>query len=498
MKKMGAGFIIGVIIFHSMQGIAFGNIVNDCKENGVYNEAYGVAVTPDGDVVVVGVYHERGEYIIRIQKYNGSNGNILWQTDFGEFPFNVGKAVVVDGNGDIYIGGIVGKEIPGVPLLQTDYIIIKYDENGNKIWSETYNKGFSDFLSDIGINYEGNLYVTGMSLYFNVSSNNVIDMDFWTLKINSSNGKVIKEDVFDKDIDSAFGLDVKGNDVVVAGGISNHTNTSIIRFCTIKYDSGLNKKWIKYYYENKSCAASDAVILSDGSIAVTGYENSGGKYFEDIITILYDSEGNIIPGWPKKDENPNKDDASTIATDSNNNIIIAGYKTENGKEKWYIAKYDVTGKLLWNKLEDINGEIKRIALDSKDNIVAAGYKVENENHEYCIRKYDSNGNLLWEVGKPVIEIGKIYGGIGISAIVKNNGTADAYNISWSIDVEGYFVGMGKYKSGTIPYIPAGDEVKIKNPLIFGFGPGVITVTVGNTIKVATCYLLGPLVLVIFQ
>jgi len=362
------------------------------------DELYGLAVDDAGNVITVGQHYDGTKYVIRLQKYDGDTGKITWQTDFDEYPTNVGKAVVTDGN-YIYVGGVVGKEIAGIPIPETDYIIIKYDSNGNKIASKTYDNGFADFLMDMGVDEKGYIYATGMTLYIDISSQQLSNVDFWTIKVNPGNLQKVKEDIFDSAIDAAFGMDVRGNDVVVTGAVQQE-NSNVSKFLTIKYYTDLNVIWQKEYYNDKTCSASDAAILSDDSIAVSGYEITDNINAEDFITLVYSPAGEIKSGWPRVEMDDYKDDALSIACDSSNNIIVGGYRTIKVNnafhERWYMVKYSSSGSAIWDKMDDVEGEIKRVVVDSENDIIAAGYKMEGGMEKYCIRKYSPDGDKIWE------------------------------------------------------------------------------------------------------
>jgi len=362
------------------------------------DELYGLAIDDAGNIITVGQHYDGEKYVIRVQKYDGNTGKITWQTDFDEYATNVGKAVVVDGD-YIYVGGVVGKEIAGIPIPQTDYIIIKYDSNGNEIASKTYDNGFADFLMDMGVDENGNIYATGMTLYIDISSQQLTNVDFWTIKVNPNNLQKVKEDIFDSAIDAAFGIDVRGNNIVVAGAVQEE-NSNISKFLTVKYDTDLDVVWQREYYNNKISSASDAVILPDGSIAVTGYELTDDMKVEDFLTLVYSSTGTIKSGWPRVEMNDYKDDALSIDADSNDNIVVGGYRTIKVNnafhERWYLIKYNRNGGVIWDKMDDVEGEIKRIVVDSQNNIIAAGYKMVGGEEKYCIRKYTPDGDKIWE------------------------------------------------------------------------------------------------------
>jgi len=79
----------------------------------------------------------------------------------------------------------------------------------------------------------------------------------------------------------------------------------------------------------------------------------------------------------------------------------------------------------------------------------------------------------------------IKGGLGVKAVIKNDGTTDANNIPWQIHVEGGMLGMiNKTVNGTVD-IPAGDTVTVKTGLLLGFGPFSIIAKVAGEEQTAT-------------
>jgi len=375
--------------------ISFTPVLGVFNESGastmvIQNEIYGLAVDSHGNVVVVGQYDTGSKFIMRMQKYDGATGKLIWQRDYDESSTNIGKAVAIDSNDNIYVGGIVGKTIANVELPSTDYILIKYDKNGNEMWSKTYNKHFADFLMDAGVDEDENILLTGMTLAFDVTSQQLTNVNFWTIKANAATGNMITQNEYDKEkLDAAFGMDVRGSDVVVAGSVEEN---NISRYAVIKYDNNLNMKWFRTYGENAT--ASDAVILSDGNIAVVGNRN------EDIWVVMLDSNGNKL--WDRAYGTNKKDDGLGIDCDTKGNVIAGGYVTENGVRKWHMIKYDSNGNEIWNKnMKDkdgnvIYGEIKRVVCYG-DYIIAAGYRAIGDNmEEYFVAKYDSDGNIVWQ------------------------------------------------------------------------------------------------------
>lgn len=74
--------------------------------------ANGVAVDSQDNIIVTGeVYdYSKDKWIIRTEKYDGSDGHLIWSKDFDKYNFNIGKDVAVDSNDNIIVAGSVDRK----------------------------------------------------------------------------------------------------------------------------------------------------------------------------------------------------------------------------------------------------------------------------------------------------------------------------------------------------------------------------------------------------
>jgi hypothetical protein len=96
---------------------------------------------------------------------------------------------------------------------------------------------------------------------------------------------------------------------------------------------------------------------------------------------------------------------------------------------------------------------------------------------------------------PIIEIGNITGGFGITTTVNNKGAGIAKNVNWSITLTGGLVLLGHHTTGSFSVIQPGFSPKIHSSFVFGIGSLTITVTAASTQNEAKAFLLGPFVLI---
>jgi uncharacterized membrane protein len=108
----------------------------------------------------------------------------------------------------------------------------------------------------------------------------------------------------------------------------------------------------------------------------------------------------------------------------------------------------------------------------------------NGNHTVRFYSVDNAGNTETEKSStftiqqevPPITI-TIKGGLGVSATIKNTGTTELTNISWTITLDGKLIFLGKTKTDIIPTLAVGESVTVRD-LVFGFGKTGIAVNVG--------------------
>ncbi|RLF30597.1 MAG: hypothetical protein DRN07_08375, partial [Thermoplasmata archaeon] len=97
------------------------------------------------------------------------------------------------------------------------------------------------------------------------------------------------------------------------------------------------------------------------------------------------------------------------------------------------------------------------------------------------------------VTEPLLVIDEISGGFGLSVVIRNTGTEEAYDVKWSaeIDSDGLML-FGTHREGVISSIAAG-ESSVITCLFFGVGPAKATVTAEDFTRTALCFFLGPFV-----
>lgn len=135
-----------------------------------------------GNVYVTGYSNNLNSFNdVTTIKYNNS-GVLQWVSfhNGSSNNYDQGNALQVDANGNVYVVGYVTAS-----NYTYDFVTIKYNSLGVQQWLQTYNGpgDFNDEGKDIGIDANGNVYVTG---YSDTLVNTQPNEDIVLLKYNNS------------------------------------------------------------------------------------------------------------------------------------------------------------------------------------------------------------------------------------------------------------------------------------------------------------------------
>ena len=270
-----------------------------------------------------------------VARYNGpGNGNDLV------------FAMAVDDAGNVYV---TGESYDNDSCL--DCVTVKYNTSGRRQWVAAYNGpgNYNDSGKAITLDAIGNVYVVGYSY-----SGDKTREDYVTIKYNSSGRRLWVERYAGPsdppysgyDVANAIAVDSLG--CVYVTGYSDGGATSY-DYATIKYDTDGKLQWTERYNGSgdKFDYAHAIALDSSNSVYVTGYSDNNGTQ-QDYTTIKYNSSGNQL--WVRTYDGPanNNDRASSVLVDSSDNVYVTGYSYEWGTSLDYTTiMYDLEGNEIW-------------------------------------------------------------------------------------------------------------------------------------------------------
>jgi Beta-propeller repeat len=252
----------------------------------------------------------------------------VWKTQIGtrQIDRTTGIAAV---NGDIYLTGYTFGDLAKTNQGGSDVWLARYTTNdqneAQEVWrlqpSELNNQN-DDVATDIFVDADGNVYVTGTRTAQGLSS-------VWFAKYTANGGNAPIIDGSRKTISSGgndvvYGITVddEGN-IYLAGatdGVLAEANQGSIDAWVAKYNSNGEPIWIRQLGSEGREEAKGIAVDGDGNVYITGYTSG---------TLGGDSNGNfnqdnIATGYIVQFGTSSNDDAFDLAIGNEGQIVVAG------------------------------------------------------------------------------------------------------------------------------------------------------------------------------
>ena len=238
-----------------------------------------------------------------VRSYNGSGGSN-----------DCYSAVITDNSSNIYSAGYCTDDISAYIIFE------KFNSLGTKLWSKNYRSivnGY-DVPTAIAADSSGGIYVAGFTKGISTS------YDFLLIKFNSQGDTVWSRryNGTANGDDRAVKVAVDKNNFVILAGNANETGQGV-NIVLIKYDLNGNQQWIKKYDGLSHIAdnINDFTFDKNNNIYVAAqsdYNNSTGKFYVMKINTLGDTV------WTKTYTGAGDGVAYGIVVDDSLNVYTTG------------------------------------------------------------------------------------------------------------------------------------------------------------------------------
>ena len=272
-------------------------------------------------------------------KYD-NQGNLQWSRKLGGSGQSYLSSVTTDSFGNVYAAG----KFPNQDgyLAADGYQLIKYDTNGNILWSKAV-------AGDLEVNFDalGNIYVA--------SSGGGI------AKYNSS-GNLMWQSPNTGGIAHGIAVDAYGNSY--ATGYQYDLIAKEYDSFLVKYDSSGKQVWFRQWETGTSEGAYDVAVDNNGNLYLGGWS---WDTKEQNWLAKYDNNGNQL--WRKVNLTGEYGSVQSIDIDNQGNLYL-GLESFNGS----VIKMDSNGNRLWqtNIASGVVGKTSDVKLGPNGSVYVAG------------------------------------------------------------------------------------------------------------------------------
>ncbi|MEW6469328.1 MAG: T9SS type A sorting domain-containing protein [Bacteroidota bacterium] len=403
-----------------------------------------------------------GAMDIVVAKYDPS-GNPVWLRTHLLLTGNNsdrGKAIYVDQNGNVFVTGFM------TGSSGTDMATLKYDTNGNLLWSVTYTYPGIETGNDICNDLLGNVYVagtignTGILISYDPMGN---------LRWSRNTGAAFSVACIDT------------NTIIVSGDTAVNTTDVYIK----RLDHNGNVLWTDFYPGNGTDVDNfhSMAVSPSGGINILLRNSTSSNNPLGLTVIRYDFNGG--QQWVAINNNPS-DYPYSLALDANYDAIVAARTIISGTDWDYVTKkYNgISGSMLWSQPFTFSPNYSDIptslAIDNTNHIYTLGIALPATGDlDLGIIKYTSAGTMMWN---------QTYGDVLNKADILNDAVSDSIG---NIYITGHcFLTSSSFQSDilTLKYDSSGILQWYRT-----FGSPYNTIEKGNAITLdpnGNCYVTG--------
>lgn len=270
----------------------------------------------DGSLLVLGSgksFNENADRDLYVAKLS-LDGKVLWEKSFG-------------GDRDEYAGGIAGMANGGVMIVgdsesfskrgYKDIYITLLDKDGNKISQRTIGGKLNDEAKDLTRTADGNFMMVGAR-----ELNRSGDSDFFLMKLDQNGKKIWAKTLGQNENDILNAVTPTPDGGIVATGSTRSYNSEQTDLAVVYFNKNGKLIWFKIYGFKYYDEGNAVTVTKDGNYLVAGKTNSMGKGDFDNYLLALDPKGKLI--WSKVYGEREKDIAHGITRTSDGSVLIVG------------------------------------------------------------------------------------------------------------------------------------------------------------------------------
>ena len=357
---------------------------------------------------------------------------LSWNTFMGSALVNLANSLTVDGSGNIYVAG-KSNATWGAPIVPFsngyDAFVAKYDNDGTLLWNTFMGSATDDNAASIAVDGDGNVYVTGNSdATWGAPINPYVGgKDIFVAKLDTNGA--LQWSTFSGNVgdDEGKGIGVDGDGNIYLTGVSSATwGAPVIAYSggTDAFSAKLNNAGVLQWNTFMGSATNDSgnslTVDGSGNVFITGNSDATwgapGNPFAgggDAFVVKLDTDGALQ--WSTFIGSAILDEGNALTVNGSGNIYVIGVSNATwgapvnahpGGSDAFVVKLNSSGVVQWNTfLGSASSDVGySIAVKGDRNIYVAGISDATwgapvnpyvGNLEVFTAKLNINGVLHW-------------------------------------------------------------------------------------------------------
>ena len=315
----------------------------------------------------------------------------VWTKTYGGYDTDVGYSVQLTNDGGYILTGRTRSFSANV----YDVYLIKTDNNGDTIWTRTYDKRDWDDGRSVQQTADGGYIITGWTLDIGQSG------DVLLIRTDSSGDTLWTKVYGNNEDDRGDCVQITSDGGYIICGFTVSYGSGLQNILLLKTDSLGNVTWFRTFGGNGVNNGYYVEQTTDGGYIITG---SGSPYIGgyDVYLIRTDSLGNMM--WERTFGGSYNDMGRCVKQTDDGGFIVAGYHKKGPDPDSidvYLIKTDSNGDSLWTRTYGgvCHDEGYSVDLTSEGGYIVSGFYEPPPGglHDLYLIKTDSLGNEIWSL-----------------------------------------------------------------------------------------------------
>ena len=308
---------------------------------GSRDESYSVIQTTNGGFALAGYTQSfgagRGDFWL---VSTNEEGEELWSQTYGGNLEESCIAFVQTTDGGFALAGWTQSFGEG----EEDFWLVKTDENGDSLWSQTYGGEDEDVCTSIIQTADGGFALTGNTRSFGAGGN-----DFWLVKTDEDGEEFWSQTYGGEETDGCYSIIQTADGGFVLAGWTSSFGAGSYDFWLLKTDEDGDSLWSQTYGGEDVDICRSAVQTRDGGFALVGYTHSFGAGINDWWLVRTDEDGEEL--WSQTYGGEEMEYCYSIIQTADGGFALAGGTRSFGAgvNDFWLVRTDEEGEDIWSQ-----------------------------------------------------------------------------------------------------------------------------------------------------
>jgi len=329
--------------------------------------------------------------LLFISNISAQAPDTLWTKTFGGINNDYGNSVQQTNDGGYIIGGSTESFGNG----QSDIWLIKTDDNGDTLWSNTFGGSDHEVGGLVQQSQDGGYIIASTIKDSAISSS---DGDIWLIKTDD-NGDTLWSNTFGGvNGDYCNSVQQTNDGGYIIGGTTRSFGNGQSDIWLIKMDSNGDSTWSKTFGGSNEENCGSVKQTQDGGYIIGGTTRSFGNGHDDMWLIKTDFQGDTL--WTRTIGSSEPERGKYVTQSSDGGYVIIGNVPHF---EWAMQnliglyKFNQFGEIVWDRTlgSSSSGAIKVEPTEDGGLIILGYTMMQNGNNSWLI-KLNADGSNHWD------------------------------------------------------------------------------------------------------